>query len=228
MNVPVILHIRDAHADALTIMKDFPELKFVVHCFTGTPAECAAWIAIGAYIGITGIVTYKNAGDVKAAAKLVPPDRLLIETDAPYLSPEPVRKMKTNEPANVRHTAEFVANLRGVSFEQLAEETTRNAVAALRRGTDRMTPECYEQNPAAAVVLKGEPFDWECCMTTVTADESHDVKEQVAGFQKNYAAIEAEVGKMIVGHKEVVPCGKRSLCLMTGGHALLEGVPEPR
>ncbi len=125
--VPVILHVREAHADALAIMKDFPGVKFVVHCFTGTPAECGAWLELGAYIGITGIVTYKNAGDVRAAAKLVPAERLLVETDAPYLSPEPVRKMKINEPVNVAHTARFVAELRGVAFEELARQTTENA-----------------------------------------------------------------------------------------------------
>ena len=125
---PVILHVREAHADALSIMRDFSGLKFVVHCFTGTPEECGAWLELGAYIGITGIVTYKNAADVQASAKLVPQDRLLIETDAPYLSPEPVRKVKINEPAHVAHTARFLAELRGVPFDELAQRTTTNAV----------------------------------------------------------------------------------------------------
>ncbi|HEY4328626.1 MAG TPA: TatD family hydrolase [Phycisphaerae bacterium] len=133
LTVPVVLHVREAHADALEIMKDFagsgqPDpLRHVVHCFTGTPAECEAWLALGAYIGITGIVTYKNAGDVRAAAKLVPADRLLVETDAPYLSPEPMRKMKVNEPAYVAHTAKFLAELRGVLPEELHKQTTENA-----------------------------------------------------------------------------------------------------
>ena len=124
---PVILHVREAHADALEIMRDFPELRFVVHCFTGTPVECRSWLDLGAYVGITGIVTYKNAKDVQDSAKLIPADRLLVETDAPYLSPEPVRKVKTNEPANVLHTAQYVATLRGVPFEELAQQTTANA-----------------------------------------------------------------------------------------------------
>ncbi len=155
LRVPVILHVREAHADAIEIVKDYaaegnrsqnlaaqsPEkeggaaasaeagrgLRFVVHCFTGTPGECERWLEIGAYIGITGIVTYKNADDVRAAAKMVPSDRLLVETDAPYLSPEPVRKIKVNEPANVVHTAKFIAELRGVAFEEWQEQTTRNA-----------------------------------------------------------------------------------------------------
>jgi TatD DNase family protein len=124
---PVILHVREAHADALAILRDFPGLKFVIHCFTGTPAECTAWLDLGAYIGVTGIVTYKNAADVQAAAKLVPADRLLLETDAPYLSPEPVRKVKINEPAHIAHTARVIAELRGISFEELARQTTENA-----------------------------------------------------------------------------------------------------
>ncbi len=129
IGLPVILHVREAHADALAIIADFPEVRFVVHCFTGTLSECEAWLSLGAYIGITGIVTYKNAADVQAAAKSVPADRLLIETDAPYLSPEPVRKQKINEPAHVAHVAAFVAGLRGIGPEELAKQTTANAAA---------------------------------------------------------------------------------------------------
>ena len=133
LKVPVVLHVREPHADALEIMKDFggggqPDpLRHVVHCFTGTSGECERWLALGAYIGITGIVTYKNAEDVRAAAKMVPSDRLLVETDAPYLSPEPMRKMKVNEPSYVAHTAKYLAELRGVSEEELARQTTENA-----------------------------------------------------------------------------------------------------
>ena len=129
--LPVILHIREAHADGLEILKDFPELrnKCVVHCFTGTPAECKAWLDWGAYIGITGIVTYKNAHDVREDAKLVPADRLLVETDAPYLSPEPVGNIKINTPAHVVHTGRYLAQLRGVEEAELARQTTANAVA---------------------------------------------------------------------------------------------------
>lgn len=138
--LPVILHVREAHADAQAIVKDFVSgggaaggaeaggLRFIVHCFTGTPAECQAWLDLGAYIGITGIITYKNAADVQASAKLVPADRLLVETDAPYLSPEPVRSEKVNQPANVAHTARFLAGLRGIPFEELARQTSENAV----------------------------------------------------------------------------------------------------
>jgi TatD DNase family protein len=127
LSIPVILHVREAHADALGIVRAFPELRFVVHCFTGTPDECGRWLDVGAYIGFTGIVTYKNAGEVRASVRLVPADRYFVETDAPYLSPEPVRKNKTNEPANVVHTARFLAELRGVPLEELGKQTTENA-----------------------------------------------------------------------------------------------------
>lgn len=128
LNLPLVLHIRDAHADAIEIMKRHTDMRYVVHCFTGKPDECRAWIDLGAYVGITGIVTYKNAPDVRADALMIPADRLLVETDAPYLSPEPVRKIRINEPAHTAHTARFVAQLRGVSFEAMCEQTTANAV----------------------------------------------------------------------------------------------------
>jgi TatD DNase family protein len=127
LKLPAILHVRDAHGDALNIMADFPDVAHVVHCFTGTAEEAARWLEQGAFVGITGIVTYKNAPDVRAVAKLVPENRLLVETDSPYLSPEPVRKIKNNEPAFVVHVAARVAAERGVSVEALAESTTANA-----------------------------------------------------------------------------------------------------
>lgn len=128
LNLPLVLHVREAHCDALSVMKRHSDVRYVVHCFTGTSDECRAWLDLGAYIGITGIVTYKNAPDVRADALMIPADRLLVETDAPYLSPEPVRKIRINEPAHTAHTARYVASLRGVGFETLCEQTTANAV----------------------------------------------------------------------------------------------------
>jgi TatD DNase family protein len=124
---PVVLHVREAHADAQAMVRDFPELQCVVHCFTGTPDECRGWLDMGAYVGFTGIVTYKNAPEVRASCKLVPADRIVVETDAPYLPPEPVRSKKPCEPAYVVHTGEFVAALRGVPPEDLSRQTTENA-----------------------------------------------------------------------------------------------------
>ncbi len=127
LHLPVILHVRDAHGDALAIIRRHRPTGLVVHCFTGSCDEARAWLELGAWIGFTGIITYKKAGEVRAACQMVPDDRLLIETDAPYLSPVPMRHVKINEPAFVRHTAEFIAALRGQSLEQLSAVTTSNA-----------------------------------------------------------------------------------------------------
>ncbi len=127
LKLPAILHVRDAHADALNIMADFTDVPHVVHCFTGTSEEAARWLAQGAYLGITGIVTYKNAQEVRAVAKLIPDDRLLVETDCPYLSPEPVRKIKINEPALVVHVAARLAAERSATPAHLQAVTTANA-----------------------------------------------------------------------------------------------------
>jgi len=127
LRLPVILHVRDAHEDTLKIMRNFPDLRFVIHCFSGTPQEAQHWIQLGAHVGFTGIVTYKNAPGVREACKLVPENRLLVETDAPYLSPQPVRKMKINEPAFVTHVAAQVAVERGCDAAHVAAITTQNA-----------------------------------------------------------------------------------------------------
>ena len=126
---PVILHVRDAHEDALEIMADFRHLKCVLHCFTGTMYEAERWIEHGAYLGFTGIVTYKNAPFVRQAAKAVPEDRFLVETDSPYLSPQPVRKFKINEPAHVVHVADQLAQEREVSISDIHRISTANAVS---------------------------------------------------------------------------------------------------
>ena len=127
LNLPVILHVRDAHDDALAIVRNQRPQSFVVHCFTGSVMEVRAWLELGAYIGFTGIVTYKNAAHVADACRQVPDNRLLVETDAPYLSPVPRRSIKINEPAFVVHTAEHIAALRGVTPTQIADITTANA-----------------------------------------------------------------------------------------------------
>jgi TatD DNase family protein len=128
LRLPLILHVRDAHADAIAIMRQHPGLPFVVHCFTGTPEQCAQWLELDAYIGFTGVITYKNAPDVRASCRLVPQDRILIETDAPYLTPQAVRKIKLNEPAFVTHVAQRVGDERGWTLEQTGRITTANAI----------------------------------------------------------------------------------------------------
>ncbi|MFO0572922.1 MAG: TatD family hydrolase [Polyangia bacterium] len=126
---PVVLHIRDAHPEALRIVaEEGAPAGGVVHCFTGGPDEARAWLELGFYISLSGIVTFKSAAAIQAAARLVPSDRLLLETDCPYLAPVPHRG-KRNEPAYLVHTAAFVAKLRGVALPELAAATT----AAARR-----------------------------------------------------------------------------------------------
>jgi TatD DNase family protein len=107
--------------------------RTVFHCFTGGPDEAQRCLALGAFLSFSGIVTFKTATDLQAAAGLCPLDRLLVETDSPYLAPVPFRG-KSNQPAYVRHVAQFVADLRGMTLDALAETTsaaTRAAFPAL-------------------------------------------------------------------------------------------------
>ena len=124
-----VVHTRDALHDTLSILKDslLDGAGVVFHSCTESAAGVRQLLEIGAMVSFSGIVTFKNAACLREAAGIVPDARLLIETDAPYLSPEPVRKMKDNEPANVAHVAACLAALRGTSPEQLAEQTTANA-----------------------------------------------------------------------------------------------------
>jgi TatD DNase family protein len=102
------------------------ERGVVIHCFTGTPDDARAYAALGCYVSFSGIVTYKTAQPLRDSVPLVPRDRLLIETDCPYLSPIPKRG-KRNEPAFITHTAEVVAAAAGMNFEELARQTAENA-----------------------------------------------------------------------------------------------------
>jgi TatD DNase family protein len=129
INKPIVIHCRKAVDDTLAMIKGsgIPGERFVFHCFTETAAEARKVLDLGAMISFTGIVTYKNAPEVREAAKLVPDDRIMIETDSPYLSPEPHRKVRPNEPRYVAATARFLAELRGVSEKDFLELTTANA-----------------------------------------------------------------------------------------------------
>jgi TatD DNase family protein len=98
-----------------------------MHSFTGGRAMMEECVELGLYISFAGMVTFKKSDELRAVAAAVPDDRILIETDSPYLSPEPVRKIKRNEPAHVRHTAECLAGARGVPLEAFAAQTTANA-----------------------------------------------------------------------------------------------------
>lgn len=124
---PLIIHTRNAVEDTLSIMREegIERAGGVLHCFTESLEMAMAAIEMGFYISFSGIVTFKNAKDLKEVAKQVPLDRILVETDSPYLAPVPFRG-KTNQPAYVKHVAQEVAVLRGISLEALAEATTAN------------------------------------------------------------------------------------------------------
>jgi TatD DNase family protein len=130
---PLSLHIRDAHADALRILREekADEVGGVVHCFTGDLRDAQAYVEIGFHISLSGVVTFKTADAIREAAAWAPLDRLLVETDCPYLAPVPLRG-KRNEPAYITHTAAAVAALRGLSPEAFGEATTRNGRALFR------------------------------------------------------------------------------------------------
>ena len=125
---PVVVHSRGAFAECVELIDvaGVDWRKVVFHCFTEGPVEIAELMKRGGYGSFTGVITYKNAGNVRAAALAQGIERLMIETDAPYLTPAPHRG-KPNEPAFLRHTAEFCAEVFGVNYEKLAEITTANA-----------------------------------------------------------------------------------------------------
>ena len=130
LDIPVIIHCRDAAAKLRDVLADFwskeGSVKGVMHCWGGNESETRWFLDLGFYISYSGIVTFKNAKQVKEAAKIVPSDRLLIETDCPFLAPVPCRG-KTNEPSYVRHVAEQVATLRQTDLKTIAQQTTANA-----------------------------------------------------------------------------------------------------
>ncbi|WP_188770379.1 TatD family hydrolase [Novosphingobium endophyticum] len=133
--LPLIVHTRDAEEDTARILEEemgkgaFPAL---IHCFTASAEFGGKVLDLGLTISLSGIITFKNATDLQAFARIVPGDRLLVETDSPFLAPVPHRGRKC-EPAFTADTARFVADLRGVGFEQLAEETTRNFFALFKK-----------------------------------------------------------------------------------------------
>ncbi len=145
---PVVCHIRDAdpknggggaagaHADARRILTEgrAPELGCVIHCFTGTTDDARAYAELGCYVSFSGIITYKTAQNLRDSVPLIPRDRLLIETDCPYLAPIPKRGRR-NEPGFLVHTADQVARSAGMSFEELASVTAANAARVFKLGT---------------------------------------------------------------------------------------------
>jgi TatD DNase family protein len=136
LNLPVIIHCRDAAAPMAECLRQFwaqqGAVRGVMHCWGGTPEETQWFLDLGLYISLSGTVTFKNATQIHQSAQMVPSDRLLIETDCPFLAPVPKRGERRNEPANVYHVAQCVADLRDSSLETLAAQTTANACLLFR------------------------------------------------------------------------------------------------
>ena len=131
LDLPVVIHTREADDDTLGVLREVPS-KGIIHCFTGNPQFCGRLLDLGFYVSISGIVTFKAADNVRESARYVPDDRLLIETDSPFLAPVPMRG-NPNEPAFVAHTARFLADLRGTTPERLAALTKANGLVVLKK-----------------------------------------------------------------------------------------------
>ncbi|WP_294843943.1 YchF/TatD family DNA exonuclease [uncultured Gilliamella sp.] len=125
LSKPIIVHTRNAREDTLRILKDEHVHSGVLHCFTEDIPTAKQLLDLGFYISFSGIITFKNAESLRQVAKFVPLDRLLFETDSPYLAPVPYRG-KENQPAYVREVAQYLAILRGVSLQEIAKQTTHN------------------------------------------------------------------------------------------------------
>ena len=124
-DLPVVIHTREADDDTLALLKEIPS-RGIIHCYTGSPEYVKRFLDFGFYISISGIVTFKPADNVRASALVIPDDRILIETDSPFLAPVPLRG-QPNEPAFIVHTCAFLAKLRGGSVDDFAELTFANA-----------------------------------------------------------------------------------------------------
>jgi len=134
-DLPFIVHIRDCDEDILAMLREAHArgpLRGVMHSFTGSAAMAQECLEMGLYISFAGMVTFKKSDDLRAIAAAVPDDRILIETDSPYLTPEPVRKIKRNEPGHVRFTAGCLAEVRSKTLEAFAAQTTANAKRLFR------------------------------------------------------------------------------------------------
>jgi TatD DNase family protein len=126
--MPIVIHTRDAWDDTIDVLKhawSSSEVPCVMHCFTGTPQQAQQCLELGFYLAFGGVATFPKASEVREAAKITRLDRMLLETDAPYLAPKPNRG-KRNEPAFVAHTAQALSDVRGISIEDLAAATTAN------------------------------------------------------------------------------------------------------
>jgi TatD DNase family protein len=135
LDLPLVVHVRDAHRDAAEVLREEPlsAAGGVIHCFTGDADDARRYLDLGLHLSVSGIVTFRNADALRQALRLIPEDRLMIETDAPFLAPIPHRG-KRNEPAHVRLVAEAVAQVQGRPFEAVARTTAANAARVFHLG----------------------------------------------------------------------------------------------
>ena len=126
LDMPVIVHEREAHDDGMRIVKEFPKVKGVFHCYSGSAEMARQLVNMGWYIGFTGVLTFKNARKAVETAASIPLDRIVIETDCPFMAPEPFRG-KRNDPGYLYRMAERLAEIRGITPEEAAAATTENA-----------------------------------------------------------------------------------------------------
>ena len=127
LNLPVVIHERDAHGDAMDIIRDYPDVRGVFHCFSGSVELAKELVKRGWHIGLTGVVTFKNARKAVEVAEWVPLNRLLLETDCPYMAPEPFRGRRSDSTMIIK-CAEKIAGLRGLPVEEICRCTRENAM----------------------------------------------------------------------------------------------------
>ena len=134
LDMPVIIHEREAHDDGMRIIKEFPTVHGVFHCYSGSAEMARQLVNMGWYIGFTGVLTFKNARKAVETAKSIPLDRIVLETDCPFMAPEPYRG-KRNDPGYLPKMAEKLAEIRGISYAEVEEITTENAKRLYRIDT---------------------------------------------------------------------------------------------
>jgi len=136
LDLPIIIHNREAIEDILTCLQPLAPLKGVMHCFTGSQREAERCLALGLHLGFNGIITFPSARDVQQVVPELPLEKILLETDCPYLAPQPVRG-QTNAPEYIPHIATKIAELRGISVEEVGRQTTANARRLFGLGEDK-------------------------------------------------------------------------------------------
>jgi len=125
LSLPVIVHERDAHEDGMAVVKEFPTVKGVFHCYSGSAEMARQLVELGWYIGFTGVLTFKNARKAIETAASIPLERIVLETDCPYMAPEPFRGRR-NDPGYLYRMAEKLAQIRGVTVEEIHRVTVEN------------------------------------------------------------------------------------------------------